>query len=34
MEHNQPILAHKLLDCSPDRIAGNAVLVGKFKLAR
>lgn len=33
-EHNQPILAHKLLDRSPDRVSANFVLVGQLKLAR
>ena len=33
-KHNQPILAHKLLDRSPDRISAYAVLVGQLKLAR
>ena len=31
MEHNQPIVADKLLDRSPDRIAVDAVLVGQLK---
>ena len=34
MEHDQPVLAHKLLDRSPDRVSANAVLVGQLKLAR
>ena len=34
VEYNQPILAHKLLDRSPDRISAYAVLVGQLKLAR
>ena len=34
VEHHQPILAHKLLDRPPDRIAANAVLVGQLQLAR
>jgi hypothetical protein len=34
MEHHQPILAHKLLDRSTDRIAANAMLVGSCVAAR
>jgi hypothetical protein len=34
MKDNQPILAHKLLDRSTDRIAANAILRGQLKLAR
>jgi hypothetical protein len=34
MKDNQPILAHKLLDRSPNRVSANAVLVGKLMLAR
>jgi len=28
MQHDQPVLADKLLDCSPDRVSADTVLVG------
>jgi hypothetical protein len=34
VEHHQPILAHKLVDRSPDGVAAYAVLVGQLQLAR
>ena len=34
MKDDQPILGHKLLDRSPDRVPADALLVGHLKLAR